>query len=601
MPINPTNIPVEIQNLQQWILWKRELTAKGKTTKVPYQVKNAQQKASSINPETWNTFDCAVKNSTVLDGIGFVTTKECGMILLDLDHCIVDGEPEVWAREILSIAKSYTELSPSGEGYHVFFKGKLPGPGKKVLDAEIYDSGRYFTVTGNLDPLYNFTFREVGDADVAKIYGLVLNRKPIAITQENKKPIVIKKDQILDRIFAAKNGAAIQSLYNGDTSQYGNDQSSADSALCFHLAFWTNGDSVEMDRLFRSSGLIRDKWDKRHSADGRTYGQMTIDNAISKCTKTVQQKIIRTEQVEHVVDGRRLEDTQCSEVSVTRAADYVDKVKGLYINGHVHGYSLPWESIKKHMQIVRGWIHVFTGFPGSGKTEFMLDIAVSLATKYNLKWAIFSPENYPAEDIISNLIEKKKKKPFFGQGRVSLEDVDDLSKKFINDNFYLLGVDNESVSLDGILAAAKSLDVDALMIDPYNTIESTRPVNMSMTEFVGNNLMRLQRYAKLNNKIVFISAHPTKAKKNDSGEYDVPELYDIADSAHWRNKADFGVTVYRNKTTEQTDIHIQKVRTKRYGEIGMVSLGFDKSCGSFRELNEKDVVQGESNNFFGGE
>ena len=44
-------------------------------------------------------------------------------------------------------------------------------------------------------------------------------------------------------------------------------------ALCMKLAFWSGQDKEQMDRIFRTSGLFREKWDQKHHADGATYGE----------------------------------------------------------------------------------------------------------------------------------------------------------------------------------------------------------------------------------------------------------------------------------------------------------------------------------------
>jgi primase-polymerase (primpol)-like protein len=71
-----------------------------------------------------------------------------------------------------------------------------------------------------------------------------------------------------------------KNLWNGNLAGYAS-QSEADLALCNFLAFWTRGDAARIDRLFRRSGLYRAKWEERHRADGRTYGEMTIARAIT--------------------------------------------------------------------------------------------------------------------------------------------------------------------------------------------------------------------------------------------------------------------------------------------------------------------------------
>jgi putative DNA primase/helicase len=85
---------------------------------------------------------------------------------------------------------------------------------------------------------------------------------------------------LLGKMFGASNGAAIRRLYDGDDGSHGGDASAADQALVNHLAFWAGGDRDRIDKLFRGSGRMRPKWDDRHAADGRTYGQLTIDTAL---------------------------------------------------------------------------------------------------------------------------------------------------------------------------------------------------------------------------------------------------------------------------------------------------------------------------------
>jgi putative DNA primase/helicase len=46
------------------------------------------------------------------------------------------------------------------------------------------------------------------------------------------------------------------------------------------LAFWSGKNKEQMDRLFRNSGLFREKWDTVHHASGATYGQETLDKSI---------------------------------------------------------------------------------------------------------------------------------------------------------------------------------------------------------------------------------------------------------------------------------------------------------------------------------
>lgn len=86
----------------------------------------------------------------------------------------------------------------------------------------------------------------------------------------------------------AKNGAKFERLWSGSTAGY-ESQSEAELALCCLLAFWTSNDTERMDRLFRESGLYREKWDEVHYADGSTYGEKTIANAVQVLSETYEQ------------------------------------------------------------------------------------------------------------------------------------------------------------------------------------------------------------------------------------------------------------------------------------------------------------------------
>src|SRR5205085_2847063 len=78
----------------------------------------------------------------------------------------------------------------------------------------------------------------------------------------------------------AKNGALFSTLYAGDTSGHAS-QSEADLALCNLIAFYCGPDPLRIDRLFRASGLYREKWNQKHFSDGSTYGEATIQKALA--------------------------------------------------------------------------------------------------------------------------------------------------------------------------------------------------------------------------------------------------------------------------------------------------------------------------------
>jgi putative DNA primase/helicase len=151
LQVIPEQIPAELKAIDQWVIW-RYFWQKGKWDKPPLQ-SHTGNLASTTSPQTWSTFEAAIDtyNSGSMDGIGFVFAKKNRLVGIDLDHCrnSETGIIDAWALEIIRTIWSYTELSPSGTGIHIIGGGTLPGPGKKTPQIEMYDTGRYFTITGH--------------------------------------------------------------------------------------------------------------------------------------------------------------------------------------------------------------------------------------------------------------------------------------------------------------------------------------------------------------------------------------------------------------------------------------------------------------------
>jgi len=149
-----SNIPQELKDLRQWVCWRYEHRSGDKPTKVPTTIGGYD--ASSTNPRDWYAFDEVVENAHKFDGIGFVFSKDDPYCGIDLDDCLADGEPKQWSRVIVDrFSATYGEVSPSGNGIKYICKATNPlGKGRKVACGdgaiELYDSGRFFTLTGQV-------------------------------------------------------------------------------------------------------------------------------------------------------------------------------------------------------------------------------------------------------------------------------------------------------------------------------------------------------------------------------------------------------------------------------------------------------------------
>jgi len=155
MTIKPNDydkIPSELKSLCQWVVW-RMIPAKPKPKKIPFQPRQHKKMASTTDPTTWATYDEAVQtfNQHQFSGIGFVFTKDDPYVGVDLDKCRVaeTGVLERWAQHIVEQLSSYAEVSPSGTGVHIIVQGSLPPKGRKKGQVEMYDSRRFFCMTGD--------------------------------------------------------------------------------------------------------------------------------------------------------------------------------------------------------------------------------------------------------------------------------------------------------------------------------------------------------------------------------------------------------------------------------------------------------------------
>jgi len=277
--------PAALRDLKQWVIW-RKFRRSGRPTKLPYCAAEPHRCASSTDPATWATFDEALAawDGDPSGGVGFVFTGT-PFAGIDLDH-VRDPDTGVViaeARAVVDTFATYSEASQSGTGIHILFAGEMPGKGRKGTGGpgwqiEAYSSGRYFCVTG--ERLGDITdVRECQpalDALLASPYFTKPgNGKPRAeaTLAGPAKALELDDAALIEKMLRSNH--SFGSLWAGDWSAY-DSQSEADAALLTHAAWMTAGDPERMDRLFRQSGLYRQKWER---AD---YRELSLSFAIEK-------------------------------------------------------------------------------------------------------------------------------------------------------------------------------------------------------------------------------------------------------------------------------------------------------------------------------
>ena len=277
-------VPAALRDRDQWVCWRTE-DRDDDLTKVPVDPTTGSY-ANASDPDTWTSFDRARAYhndpDTDTDGVGFVFTADDTVAGVDLDKCRDPdtGQPTDTARDVIDRLNSYTEISPSGTGYHVYVHGFVPDGGNRRDGVEMYDDTRFFTVTGDHVDGTPATVEQRADALRAVHEDYVApddsdhSRDRNTPTSAGDGDVALNDEALVSKAKAADNGDKFTRLWNGDTAGY-QSHSEADLALCSLLAFWTGGDHARIDRLFRRSGLCRDKWTARED-----YRRRTIDTAI---------------------------------------------------------------------------------------------------------------------------------------------------------------------------------------------------------------------------------------------------------------------------------------------------------------------------------
>lgn len=292
------NIPAEIQASPCWLAWKTETRENGNVTKVPINVKTGLL-GDVTNPDHWTDFVSAVRYARTVPGIAGIgyafhetLNKESG---IDLD---ASDDPDILARQALVFKEfeSYTERSPSGKGYHIIIKGKIPS-GRRRDKIEIYSHARFFTFTGDV----------VRNLPIAEYEGKarILWEEMGKAKDENKEwnPIEIEDRgndlEIWTKAKDAANGEKFLNLWNGNWNSYYQSQSEADFALIDIIAFYSRNPH-QIHRMFMQSGL-----GQREKAQRFDYVHKMIRNAFDRITPPLDIEHIRNKLNEQLARTER--------------------------------------------------------------------------------------------------------------------------------------------------------------------------------------------------------------------------------------------------------------------------------------------------------
>mgnify|MGYP000952643638 FL=1 len=272
-------IAIDIKENGRFCLWRYE-EQNGRTTKVPYRVNG--KRASSKNIRHFASFTEVLKVAAPYDGIGMGVFSPFAAV--DIDDCVKDGKLSGLAEDVIHTLDSYTEYSPSGKGVHIIVKVKDFTFDKsryyinnRKIGLEVYVPGatnRFVTLTGNTihqtEPAYR-------DEELQLALDRYMKRDELSSPQRTVPCSYLEDESVIRKAQKSRQKAKFLKLWQGNISGYASP-SEADLALCSMLAFWCGGDMEQMDRIFRQSGLMRDKWERDD------YRKSTFERAVNSCT-----------------------------------------------------------------------------------------------------------------------------------------------------------------------------------------------------------------------------------------------------------------------------------------------------------------------------
>lgn len=255
--------------------------------------------------------------------------------------------------------------------------------------------------------------------------------------------------------------------------------------------------------------------------------------------------------------------------------------------------STGWPEMDKHYRLSPGQLTILGGIANHGKSTFLDALMVNMNSDHAWRWAIYSPENHPIGVHAWRLIEKYIGKPLLKGPSPNVDETEmDAAGDWMEETFVFL--EPPTISVDGLIAAVREAHTDwpvnGLVLDPWNELAELRDSWMTETEFISQSLSKFRRLARELQIHIFIAVHPRKLEKDKEGKYPVPTPWDLAGSAHWRNKADNILTYWRDLAADDNtaEIHVQKIRFYWNGKAtpDPVMLQYEPLAGTFTAFQD---------------
>ncbi len=269
---------------------------------------------------------------------------------------------------------------------------------------------------------------------------------------------------------------------------------------------------------------------------------------------------------------------------VHEIGDVADRIIALYENGLPRGVSTGWADLDEFWTVKPGELTVVTGIPNSGKSNIVDALCVNVAKAQGWHSILCSPENQPLEDHMARICEKWAGKPF-DDGPTPRMTVEELTQAEAAVHHRFSWLLPDSMALPEILSKAsalvKSKGSRILVLDPWN--EMDHQYEEREDRYLAEQLRTLKQWARKHECHVIVVAHPKTMQRGKDGNYSIPTPYDISGGSMWRNKADNCITVWRDFQRDDgvIEVHVQKVRFRQVGKIGLANLRYRKATATY--------------------
>lgn len=276
---------------------------------------------------------------------------------------------------------------------------------------------------------------------------------------------------------------------------------------------------------------------------------------------------------------------------IQELVDVESSLDDIFHNGLQKGATVGIPSVDKIVSFKTGMLNVVTGVPSHGKTYLLNYLLIKLNLIHDWKVAFFSPEFYPVSLHISQVIET------MGGQRFSAQNYNyktyEAMKSYMCKNFFF--IDPNDTDIGSVLDRAKYLirkkGIKVLVIDPFNALTDKERKSVKQDEYISDFLQKLRWFARKFDVAIFLVMHPVKQKKLDNGLYPVCDLYDCKGASEIFDKADMGITVWRNHLEDYAEMHITKIKFRHLGEKGKATFKFNNRNGRYVEIESAEDVK----------